>query len=153
MNVSTDAIRNLFQRIEYLSNCCKVLAIRRPLGNVHRCSSSEKQRQKKKKKNHYVFLFSFKIPDRFLSCDSVFTLQGHFEISMLTSSSCFTRWVCACVSVHKFNSLLWWHSRKHMKRGRKTVTRHLLFTRKNKSDRLTSLTNRKWGEGGKRLPS
>lgn len=85
----------------------------------------------------------------FLLCSDILKFQ------MLTSSSCFTRRVCACVSVHnKFNSFLWWHSRKHTKRGRKTVTRHLLFTRKskNKSDELTSLTNRKW-RGEKHEPS
>lgn len=78
------------------------------------------------------------------------------KFQMLTSSSCFTRRVCACVSVHnKFHSLLWWHSRKHTKRGRKKVTRHLRFTRKskNKSDKLTSLRIRKWREGAKHEPS
>lgn len=36
----------VFPWIMYLSNCCKVLPIRRPLCNVNGCSGSEWQRQK-----------------------------------------------------------------------------------------------------------
>lgn len=107
---------NVFPWLVYLSNCCKVLPIRRPLGNVNGCSGPEWHKHKQWWQQFSLLYGEIRARGSSFSSHCVrviilWSLVGHFRacISLFKLLS----WICTCVirwQLLMFGAFVCWHS-------------------------------------------